>query len=157
MQASTTLCRCQARINGEASQKTQPNISLKRGFYLLLFSSSYFFDFLNLYLDSCLNRLTFDVWRMGCIFLQQRPFKLYLAGIISYKSLFFALNSTRFTFVIVQLLLGSSCYFTERKVRSVVIFILYYFFLLEVHNSVAPYLCKSLIRASTICHFLGLS
>ena len=31
-----------ARIDGEASQTTQPNISLKRGFYLL-FSSSYFY------------------------------------------------------------------------------------------------------------------
>ena len=41
MQASTTLCLCLARANGEASQKTQPNIPLKKGFYLLLFSSSY--------------------------------------------------------------------------------------------------------------------
>ena len=41
VQASTTLCRCQARVNGEASQKTQPNIPLKRSFYLLLISSSY--------------------------------------------------------------------------------------------------------------------
>ena len=42
VQASTNLCRCQARVNGEAAQKIQPNIPLKRDFYLLLFSFSYF-------------------------------------------------------------------------------------------------------------------
>ena len=38
----SALCRCQARVNGEASQKTQHNIPLK-SFYLLLFSFSYFY------------------------------------------------------------------------------------------------------------------
>ena len=30
------LCPCQAWINGEASQKAQPNVSLKRDFFLPL-------------------------------------------------------------------------------------------------------------------------
>ena len=55
MQASTTLCRCQARVNGEASQETQPNILLKKG---LLPSSLFLFLLLLkiLCLDSCLNK-----------------------------------------------------------------------------------------------------
>ena len=43
VQARKTLCRYQARVNGKASQKRQPNISLKNRFNLLLFSSSYFY------------------------------------------------------------------------------------------------------------------
>ena len=37
VQASTTQCLCQARINGEASQKTQPKIPLKRTYSLFFF------------------------------------------------------------------------------------------------------------------------
>ena len=59
VQASTTLCRCQARINGEASQKTQPNIALKRGFYLLLFSSSYFNFKIFILIHACLLHFKF--------------------------------------------------------------------------------------------------
>ena len=57
VQASRTLCRCQARVNGEASQNTQSHIPLKRGFYLLLFPSSYsYFKFFVLFMLESLER-----------------------------------------------------------------------------------------------------
>ena len=60
MQASTTLCRCQMWISGEASLKRKPNISLKRGFYLFLVPFLLFL--INLfYPDSYLNRLPLRV------------------------------------------------------------------------------------------------
>ena len=51
----TTLCRYQARVNGEASQNTQHKIPLKWSFYILIFS--FFTSTINFYLYSCLLEL----------------------------------------------------------------------------------------------------